>query len=382
MVAVPASDTGSGRRAPHALTGVALSSAAGSMERTQSGTVRCSPFLIHAAIASSQSSGMWRVEVGGGLTSWPLRLRTQIPSSSTVTSRVCWSWSWLSRTCRRAGARPARGRPRGARSASRPGPWCGWSRSIHSGSQARVSLHSPSGEGESVPRSGNTRSPGGGKKEKGLRRRGHEGLAGPRGGLATDGTAVRCVTRPGDHASPCGEAHQLQGMQSPRDRLRGQACPRAMRSRPRSVDLQSGVMAPTRYLARVRCPRMVRGGSLQCAYRAPRLGISTQGPARGLAPITQEGMIAVHSTSIARVAGAGAGSAPGERPENGGSTEVRRRVLHGCKTPERGLKTWGSLVPLVVIARRRLQARRTRRVVAANSFGRGPVLLPGPRFFT
>ena len=74
------------------------------MERTQSDTVRCSPFLIHAAIASSQSSGMWRVEVGGGLTSWPVRLRTQIPSSSTVTSRVCWSWSWLSRTCRRAGS--------------------------------------------------------------------------------------------------------------------------------------------------------------------------------------------------------------------------------------------------------------------------------------
>ena len=41
--------------------------------------------------------------------------------------------------------------------------------------------------------------------------------------------------------------------------------------------------------------RSGRGVHSQCAYRAPRLGISTQGPARGLARITARGPDPVHS---------------------------------------------------------------------------------------
>ena len=43
------------------------------------------------------------------------------------------------------------------------------------------------------------------------------------------------------------------------------------------------------------------------------------------------------------------------------------RVPHGCKTPERGLKTRGSLVPLVVIACGRLPVRRASRDHRAGS---------------
>ena len=62
-----------------------------------------------------------------------------------------------------------------------------------------------------------------------------------------------------------------------------------------------------------------RGGSLQCAYRAPRLGISTQGPAKG--PRTNHRPVdpdPVHSGDDASVAGFGPDQTPGNRGVEGG----------------------------------------------------------------
>ena len=56
------------------------------------------------------------------------------------------------------------------------------------------------------------------------------------------------------------------------------------------------------------------GRSLQCAYRAPRLGISTQGPLKGLARITARGLDPVHSRYAVILAPFDAGLTPGDPP--------------------------------------------------------------------
>jgi hypothetical protein len=72
-----------------------------------------------------------------------------------------------------------------------------------------------------------------------------------------------------------------------------------------------------------RCSRSSRGVSLQCAYRAPRLGISTQGPVRvTLRTDPAGGLDSVHSRYAVILTPFHAGLTPGEPPRKTSSLEL------------------------------------------------------------